>query len=52
MESELLEMLRNNLRIESEESQYYTGGMDSGDLYKKRTIIKLYYGDELISQTY
>lgn len=52
MESELLELLRKNLRIESEESQYYTGGMDGGDMYSKRTIIKLYYGDELISQTY
>ena len=28
MESELLELLRKNLRIESEESQYYTGAND------------------------
>ena len=51
MESELLQLLRENLRIESEEVQVYNAGLTGGCLYSTRTIIKLYFGDELISQT-
>jgi hypothetical protein len=52
MESELLQLLRENLRIETEEIQVYNDGHNGGLLYTTRTIIKLYFGDELISQTY
>lgn len=52
MESELLQLLRENLRIETEEIQVYNCGLDEGNMYSQRTIIKLYFGDELISQTY
>jgi hypothetical protein len=48
---ELIELLRENLRIEIESTREYSGDMDgSGNLYSTHSTIKLVFDGEIISE--
>lgn len=49
---ELIEFLRENLRIEVETTSNYTGGMDGGDLYRNISTIQIVLCGEVISEAY
>jgi hypothetical protein len=49
---EILELLRDSLRIEVETESHYSGDMDgSGNLYRDSHTIKLILDGEVISST-
>jgi len=49
--SEIIEFLKNNLRIEVSESIDYTGGLNGQPLYANSKCINLILCDETISKT-
>lgn len=50
---EILQILKEELRVEVDTKSVYTGGLDdSGTLYKDSHIVKVILGDEVISETY
>lgn len=50
---ELLKLLKEELRLVVDTQSVYTGGLDdSGQLYKDTHIIKVMFGDEVITETY
>lgn len=48
---ELIEFLRQNLRLDVETSSEYCGGMDGGRAYRDHTTLRLVLDGEVISET-
>ena len=49
---ELIEFLRENLRIEVKTDSVYSGGMDGGPMYEKSQTVQLVLEGEVISEAY
>lgn len=49
---EIIELVRQSLRIKVETTREYTGGMDGESLYRDQHTIQLIFDNEVISETY
>jgi hypothetical protein len=49
-EEQIIQMLRERLRIRIRASTQYTGGVDGGPLYSDCTTVELLLDDEVISE--
>ena len=50
---EILNLLREELRIDVDTKSVYTGGMDgSGELYRNCHTVKILLGNEVITEAY